>query len=167
MYTPLPTAARSQYHHELDEKFTIWAQRSLIDSIKFMREVEHYQRVLDRIQAGEDLSDELVALKKHTQQSAMAVIEQLIADSTVAIEQAWALQPNVARLFTVSVRQRIHELSAVPCFDVQYQGKTSKGIATVTVTTWRRNITVRVEGSDEAVTAAAKQLVLLGMKIDV
>lgn len=163
MYTPLPTAAQSQSHQELEDTFSNWAQRSLMDSIKHMREVEHYQRVLERIQAGEDLSDELVALKKHTQQSAVAVIEQLIANSTAAIEQAWALQPNAARLFTMSVRQRIDELSAVTCFDVQYQAKTSKGFATVTVTTWRRNITVRVEGSDEAVTAAAQQLVLLGM----
>jgi len=164
MLTPLPTAEKSRHHQELETLFENWAQTSFADSIKFIREVEHYQRVLERIQAGEDLSDELVVLNQHTQQSAMAVIEKLIANSLVAIEQAWALKPNVARLFNLSIRQRTHELSTPPCFDVQYQEQTAKGTVTVLVATWRRNITVTVEGSDEAAAAAAQQLVLLGMR---
>jgi hypothetical protein len=94
----------------------------------------------------------------------MAVLDSLIDSACKDLEQAWALKPSVARLFNVSVRQRTLELSAPPCFDVQYQAQTAKGTVTVLVATWRRNITVTVEGRDEAAAAAAQQLVLLGMR---
>ena len=164
MYTPLPTAERSQHHQELEALFKNWAQKSFIDSMESMREVEHYQQVLQRIQAGEDLSDELVALKNHTKQSAVTVIKSLIEQSTAGIEQAWSLKPNVARLFTVSVRQRMHDLSTAPCFDVQYQAKTVEGLVTVHVTTWRRNITVTVDGAADAVDQLQGQLVMTGLQ---
>jgi hypothetical protein len=164
MHTPLPTAERSQHHQELEALFKNWAQQSFIDSMAFMREVEHYQQVLQRIQAGEDLSDELVALTYQTKQSAVTVINSLIAQSTAGIEQAWSLKPNVVRLFTVSVRQRMYDLSAAPCFDVQYQAKTAEGFVTVHVTTWRRNITVTVEGAADAVDQLQGQLVMTGLQ---
>jgi hypothetical protein len=37
-------------------------------------------------------------------------------------------------------------------------------LVTVHVTTWRRNIMVAVDGSDEATAGAVQQLVLLGMR---
>jgi len=164
MHTPLPTAERSQHHQQLEALFKNWAQQSFIDSMALMREVEHYQQVLQRIQAGEDLSDELVALKNQTKQNVATVIKSLIAQSTAGIEQAWSLKPNVVRLFTVSVRQRMHDLSAAPCFDVQYQAKTAEGFVTIHVTTWRHNITVAVDGSADAVQLLQQQLVMAGLQ---
>lgn len=164
MHAPLPTAERSQHHQELEALFKKWAQQSFIDSMESMREVEHYQQVLQRMQAGEDLSDELVALKNQTMQSAVTVIKSLIAQSTACIEQAWSLKPNVARLFAVSVRQRMHDLSAAPCFDVQYQAKTAEGFVTVHVTTWRRNITVTVDGDDQALSTLSNKLIVEGLR---
>ncbi len=164
MLTPLPTAEQSRHHQELETLFENWAQNSFDNSMRSLRELEHFEKVRARLQAGEDLSDELAALKRQTPAQAMAVLDGLIDSARKDVEQAWALKPSLARLFNVSVRQRNHELSTPPCFDVQYQAQTANGTVTVLVTTWRRNIKVTVEGSDEAVAAAAQQLVLLGMR---
>jgi hypothetical protein len=164
MLTPLPTAAQSRHHQELETLFENWAQNSFDNSIKSLRELEHFEKVRARLQAGEDLSDELTALKRQTPAQAMAVLDSLIDSARKDVEQAWALKSSVARLFNVSVRQRTHELSTPPCFDVQYQAQTAKGTVTVLVATWRRNITVTVEGRDEAAAAATQQLVVLGMR---
>ena len=55
-------------------------------------------------------------------------------------------------------------MSLLPCFDVEYKAETAKGVVKIAVNTWRRNVTVTVDGKVAALDLLHGQVVMAGMR---
>jgi hypothetical protein len=130
-------------------------------TIKLLQELNFYKHVLTKLEQGVDLSDELPELRKLKIQSAKKIVKQLIAESEKAATLVWE---SPIKLFSTSVRSSIDDSSLLPCFDVLYTAKVSGGAVRIGLKTWRRNITVTVEGKEAACEAVHGQLVFASMR---
>ena len=116
-------------------------------TIKSLKELDFYKHVLAKLEQGVDLSDELPELRKLKIQSAKKIVKQLIAESEKAATIVWV---SPFKLFSTSVRFRIDESSLLPRFDVIYTAKVSGDAVKIALKTWRRNLTISVEGKEAA-----------------
>jgi hypothetical protein len=130
-------------------------------TIKSLQELDFYKHVLAKLEQGVDLSDELPELRKLKTQSAKKIVKQLIAESEKAATLVWA---SPFKLFSTSVRSGINDSSLLPSFDVLYTAKVSGGTVKIALKTWRRNITVSVEGKEAACDTVHGQLVMAGIR---
>ena len=130
-------------------------------TIKSLQELDFYKHVLAKLEQGVDLSDELPELRKLKIQSAKKIVKQLIAESEKAATIVWV---SPFKLFSTSVRSSIDESSLLPSFEVLYTAKVSGGAVRIALSTWRRNLTVSVEGKDAACETVHGQLILASMR---
>ena len=130
-------------------------------TIKSLQELDFYKHVLAKLEQGVDLSDELPELRKLKIQSAKKIVKQLIAESEKAATIVWV---SPFKLFKTSMRYSIDESSLLPSFDVFYTAKVSSGAVKIALKTWRRNLTVSVEGKEAACETVHGQLVLASMR---
>ena len=130
-------------------------------TINSLQELDFYKHVLAKLEQGVDLSNELPELRNLKIQSTKKVVKQLIAESEKAATLVWE---SPLKLFSTSVRSSIDESSLLPCFDVLYTAKVSGGAVKIALKTWRRNLTVSVEGKEAACETVHGQLVLAGMR---
>ena len=130
-------------------------------TIKSLKELDFYKHVLAKLEQGVDLSDELPELRKLKIQSAKKIVKQLIAESEKAATIVWE---SPFKLFSTSVRSSIDESSLLPSFEVLYTAKVSGGAVRIALSTWRRNLTVSVEGKDAACETVHGQLILASMR---
>jgi hypothetical protein len=130
-------------------------------TMKLLQELNFYKHVLAKLEQGVDLSDELPELRKLKIQSAKKIVKQLIAESEKAATIVWV---SPFKLFSTSVRSSIDESSLLPSFEVLYTAKVSGGAVRIALSTWRRNLTVSVEGKDAACETVHGQLILASMR---
>ena len=130
-------------------------------TIKSLQQLDFYKHVLAKLEQGVDLSDELPELRKLKIQSAKKIVKQLIAESEKAATIVWV---SPFKLFSTSVRSGINDSSLLPSFDVLYTAKVSGGAVRIALSTWRRNLTVSVEGKDAACETVHGQLILASMR---
>jgi hypothetical protein len=130
-------------------------------TIKSLQQLDFYKHVLAKLEQGVDLSDELPELRKLKIQSAKKILKQLIAESEKAATIVWV---SPFKLFSTSVRSSIDESSLLPSFEVLYTAKVSGGAVRIALSTWRRNLTVSVEGKDAACETVHGQLILASMR---
>lgn len=159
-----PQATTTQSHDELLAVFKNLAVASFGKSVDAVNEEGFYQHVLAKMQAETDLSAELPELKKMKASAAKAVVKRLSKQAKESVETAWELSSNVSKLFRTTIRSHQDDLSLLPCFDVEYKAETLKGDVTIAVETWRRNVTVTIDGKDAALDLLHGQLVLAGMR---
>ena len=130
-------------------------------TIKSLQQLDFYKHVLAKLEQGVDLSDELPELRKLKIQSAKKIVKQLITESEKAATIVWE---SPFKLFSTSVRSSINESSLLPSFEVLYTAKVSGGAVKIALNTWRRNLTVSVEGKQAACETVHGQLVLAAMR---
>ena len=130
-------------------------------TIKSLQELDFYKHVLAQLEQGVDLSNELPEMRNLKIQSTKKIVKQLIAESEKAATLVWE---SPLKLFSTSVRSSIDESSLLPCFDVLYTAKVSGGAVKIALKTWRRNLTVSVEGKEPACETVHGQLVLASMR---
>jgi len=130
-------------------------------SIKSMQEQDFYKHVLTKLEQGVDLSGELPELRQLKMPAAKKVVKLLIANAEKAAVSIWE---SPFKLFSTSVRSSIDESSLLPSFDVIYTAKGSSGVVKIALKTWRRNLSVSVEGKEAACESVHGQLVLVGMR---
>ena len=130
-------------------------------TIKSLQQLDFYKHVLAKLEQGVDLSDELPELRKLKIQSAKKIVKQLIAESEKAATIVWA---SPFKLFTTSVRSSIGESSLLPSFDILYKAKVSGGAVKIALRTWRRNLTVAVDGDIAACENIYAQLVMATLR---
>lgn len=166
MPNPALTTEYSDFDAKVDltKLFRDRSANALEKSIQHMRDSDFYKSACEKLKAGVDLSEELPEIKKLTNDQVLSVLEALEAESLASIESAWTLKAGAARVFSTSFRSRKVEDSNIPCFDIEYSANTDDGIAKVHVTTWRRNVDIKVTGTDRAAEAASKKLVMAGLR---
>jgi len=133
-------------------------------TIKSLQELDFYKHVLAKLDQGVDLSDELPELRNLNIQSAKKIVKQLIADVEKAATLVWE---NPFKLFSTSVRYSIDKSSLLPCFDVLYTAKVSNESVKIALKTWRRNLTVTVDGKEAACETVHGQLVMAGIRSNI
>jgi hypothetical protein len=159
-----PQATISQSHDELLAVFKNLAVTSFGKSVDAINEEGFYQHVLAKMQAETDLSADLPELKKMKESAAKAVVKRLSKQAKESAETAWELSSNVSKLFRTTIRSHQDDLSLLPCFDVEYKAETPKGDVTIAAKTWRRNVTVTIDGKDAALDLLHGQIVMAGMR---
>lgn len=132
--------------------------------ITLLQDRDLYAHALNKLEQGEDLSADLPELKAVKPAVAKKVMQRMVADADKATSLAWELSSNVAKLFHTTIRSHIEEMSLLPCFDVEYKAETAKGVVKVSAKTWRRNVTVIVDGKEAALDLLHGQLVMAGMR---
>jgi len=130
-------------------------------TIELLQELDFYKHVLAKLEQGVDLSNELPEMRNLKIPTAKKIVKQLIADSEKAATLVWE---SPIKLFSTSVRSSIDESSLLPCFDVLYAAKVSNEPVKIALKTWRRKLTVSVEGKEAACETVHGQLVLAGMR---
>ena len=130
-------------------------------TIKSLQQLDFYKHVLAKLEQGVDLSDELPELRKLKIQSAKKIVKQLVTESEKAATIVWE---SPFKLFSTSVRSSIDESSLLPSFEVLYTAKVSGGAVRIALSTWRRNLTVSVEGKEAACETVHGQLILASMR---
>ncbi len=129
--------------------------------IELLKQREFYLHALSKIEQGADLSGELPELRQLKISVVKKVVKQLIRDTEKAAALVWE---SPLKIFTTSARSSIDELSLLPIFDVLYTAKSKSGAVKITVKTWRRNLTVAVEGNESACYSVHGQIVMAGMR---
>jgi hypothetical protein len=129
--------------------------------IELLKQRDFYLHALSKIEQGADLSGELPELRQLKISVVKKVVKQLIRDAEKAAALIWE---SPLKLFTTSARSSIDEFSLLPSFDVLYTVKSNSGVVKITVKTWRRNLTVAVEGNESACYSVYGQLVMAGMR---
>lgn len=133
-------------------------------TINSLQELDFYKHVLAKLEQGVDLSNELPEMRNLKIPTAKKIVKQLIAESEKAATLVWE---SPIKLFSTSVRSSIDKSSLLPCFDVLYKAKVSDESVKIALKTWRRNLTVSVEGKEAACEAVHGQLVLAGMRSNI
>ena len=130
-------------------------------TIKSLQELDFYKYVLAKLEQGSDLSSELPELRKLKPPIAKRIVKQLITASEKAATLVWSSQ---FKIFSISVRSSIDKSSLLPNFDILYVARVSDGTVKIALNTWRRNLTVSVEGKEAACETVHGQLVLAAMQ---
>lgn len=135
--------------------------------IALLQERDLYAHALKKLEQGVDLSADLPEIKEVKPAIAKKVMQRMIVDAEKATFSLWELSANVGKLFHTTIRSRSDEMSLLPCFDVEYKAQTAKGVVKISVNTWRRNVTVTVDGKVAALDLLHEQIVMAGMRREV
>ena len=145
----------------LRQHFEKNALTAFANSIELLRQRDFYLHALSKIEQGVDLTGELPELKLVNKTVAKKVVKQLIRDTEKAAALVWE---SPLKIFTTSARSSIDDLSLLPSFDALYTAKSNSGAVKIAVKTWRRNLTVSVEGNESACHSVHGQLVMAGIR---
>ncbi len=77
-------------------------------------------------------------------------MQRLLKLNQVRADEAWELADSYKGCFLTTVRSASPDGELIPQYDVEYVGQVEAGDAKISVKTFRRNIEVEVQGSDEA-----------------
>jgi transcriptional regulator of heat shock response len=156
------TTTEFQARKELEKHFYANAVAAFDVFIQQQNEQQFYLHVLEKLKQDKELTAELPELKTLTKSAAVKVCEQLAQQAAISAAQVWQLAANTKRLFTTTIREVKTPQSLLACFEVEYKAKHVQ--ASINVKTHRRNITVKVIGSDSAAEQLHKALVVALLK---
>jgi hypothetical protein len=132
--------------------------------IEFHNQRDFYLHALSKIEQGVELSAELPELKLVKKTTAQKICRQLAKDAEKAAISAWELNSSLNKIFHTTIRFNQIDQGLLPSFDVEYKAETTKGMLRIAVKTWRRNVTVTINGKDAALDLLHGQLVMAGMR---
>ena len=151
------TTTDFQARKELEQHFHANAVAAFDVFIRQQNEQQFYLHVLEKLKQDKDLTAELPELKNLTKSTAVRVCEQMAQQAAISAAQVWQLAANTKSLFTTTIREVKTPQSLLACWEVEYKAKHVQ--ASINVKTHRRNITVKVIGSDSAAEHLHKELV--------
>ncbi|WP_156471365.1 hypothetical protein [Polynucleobacter sinensis] len=114
------------------------ANAALKQSLERACDLSHFKQVKARLEAGEDLSNELPQLKKMAKKDALAVVKTLIKRCDTDLNDYWTL-PKAAKA-KLSVTHKSYKGELVPRFTATYQFATTLGLVEIKVTTQGRYV---------------------------
>jgi len=151
------TTTEFQARKELEKHFYANAVAAFDVFIQQQNEQQFYLHVLEKLKQDKDLTAELPELKKLTKSAAAKVCEQMAQQAATSAAQVWLLAANTKSLFTTTIREVKTPQSLLACWEVEYKVKHVQ--ASINIKTHRRNITVKVIGSDSAAEQLHKEFV--------
>lgn len=155
----------TQLHNYLKTK----VDGALDKAAKRVADMRFFEQVLCRLQAGEDMTEQLAAFKAVDKSTAQTVVHDLIKRcETDLVSGYWAFE-GFAKIKAI-VNSTYNEAEAVPRYDVQYQFTTKHGVVVTNIKTCGATFEVKYDTkqcakatSKEALDAASNQLMLAAM----
>jgi hypothetical protein len=141
---------------ELQKYFEKYGLSAFQRSINSQRDMEFYSHVLNKLEHGVDLSIEMPELKIIKNSMAKRIVKKLIADAEKSIPDFWESPINT---MNTSMRYALDESSLLPRFDVLYKAQLDKYAVKIRLKTWRRNLSVVVDGDISACDNLYAQLI--------
>ena len=150
MTSPTATTANSDSRAQLHEAFMTMAKRSFELSEQARANVVFYKTVLRKLDSGVSIEDEVPEVKGMMADAVRLTVQRLLKLNQVRADEAWELADSYKGCFLTTVRSALPDGELIPQYDVEYVGQVEAGKAKISVKTFRRNIQVDVQGSDEA-----------------
>jgi hypothetical protein len=150
MTTPIATTGISATADELKDFFENHANIAFDLCLDAHCRADFYSKLLADVQKGRVLSEELPEAKGLPPSIVKTVIQKQHKQAVAAAESAWELSGDIAKEFRTTIRSALPEGEAIPQYDIEYQAKNTRNSARVRITTWRRNVSVEVIGSEAA-----------------
>ncbi len=164
MTTPIATTESS--NHQLEIAFERMASRSFELCLQALMKVDFYAGLLRRLEAGQSIAEELPVVANMSPELVKLTVQRLKKQAELAANEAWELPNELKGNFVTTVRSAVTQGELIPQYDVEYVAETKVGQVRVVAKNWRRNVTVEVDGSAEAIKAAYVQMVFAGLKAD-
>jgi len=157
MTTPIATTESSK--HQLVFDFERMTHRSFELCMEALSKVDFYAGLLLRLEAGQSIADELPVVANMSPDLVKLTVQRLKTQATAAANEAWELPNELKGSFVTTVRSVLPEGELIPQYDVEYVAETKVGQVGVTARNWRRNVTINIQGSDEAMGAAYGRMI--------
>lgn len=162
MTTPIATTESSKHQLVLD--FERMANRSFELCMQELMKVDFYAGLLRRLEAGQSIADELPVVANLSPDLIKLTVQCLKRQAEAAAQEAWELPNEFKGSFVTTVWSELPPNELIPQYCVDYVAETKVGQVRVKAKNWRRNVTVEVDGSAEAIKAAYVQMVFAGLQ---
>ena len=133
---------------ELRHFFEVNALTAFSNCIELLKQRDFYLHALSKIEQGADLTIDLPELKSVRKASALKICKQLAKNSEKVAVTAWDLNPSLRNFFQTYKKIITDEYSLLPVFEIEYRADSKHGAVKVSIKTFRRNLTVALDGSD-------------------
>jgi len=155
--------AEKPVREQLNDLFLAMARRSFAESMDCLNRVNFYDGVIARVEVGGDISADVPEAAGKSVEEVVAVARKLRQQAAGAAISAWELSTALAASFRTTVRSVDIEGELIPQYDVEHVADTDAGQVRIGIKTWRRNLDVKVFGSDAGVNALNAQMVFGAM----
>lgn len=150
MTSPTATIKNSDSRDQLYDAFMAMAKRSFELCEQARANAVFYKTVLRKLDNGESIENEVPEVKDMMADAVRLTVQNLLKLNQVRAAEAWELADSYKSCFHTTVRSVLPEAELIPQYDVEYVGQVDAGDAKIYVKTFRRNIQVEIQGSDEA-----------------
>ena len=150
MTSPTATTQNPDSREQLHNVFMVMAKRSFELSEQAHANAVFYKAVLRKLDSGASIEEEVPEVKGMMPDAVRLTVQRLLRLNQVRADEAWELADGYKSCFLTTVRSVLPELELIPQYDVEYVGQVEAGQAKISVKTFRRNIQVEVQGSDDA-----------------
>lgn len=132
--------------------------------IELLRQRDFYLHALSKIEQGADLTTELQELKLVSKSTAKKICKLLAKDAEKSAMSVWDLNLNLSKLFKTTKQSIMDEYSLLPLFHIEYHSDAKYGAVRLNVKTFRRNLTIDVEGVEKDCDKIHSQIILQILK---
>lgn len=150
MTSPTATIKNSESREQLYGAFMTMAKRSFELCEQARANAVFYKTVLRKLDNGESIEGEVPEVKGMMADAVRLTVQNLLKLNQVRAAEAWELADSYKSCFATTVRSVLPDGELITQYDVEYVGQVEAGDAKISVKTFRRNIQVEVQGSDEA-----------------
>jgi len=152
------TVPMSTARAELEEQFDQWARESFTKVFDALSRQAFYKTVMRRLDGKTDITNEVPEMVDMDERDVREVVLALGKQVHDELTKTWELASHYQSCFLTTVRTATPENEVLPQYDVEYAGKDDYAGAKVKVSTWRRNLTVEVIGTDDELEAMQLQM---------
>jgi hypothetical protein len=140
--------------------FQHYADSAMDQAYESLVAQQYYSKVLKRLQAGEDLSEEIVEIKKVGNKIALEVTIQALSEYEKKAKAAWKLPPIFDDQCKTSISQNKERLEHLPRYEITHTFKTDAGSVVVLIKTAGMNSKVTIDAGKNPMIAQAAILEL-------
>ncbi len=145
---------------ELFHYFQHYADCAMEQAYESLVAQQYYSKVLKRLQAGEDLSEEIVEIKKVGNKIALEVTIQALSEYEKKAKSAWKLPPLMADQAKTLISHNKERLEHLPRYEITHTFNTEAGTVVVTIKTAGMNSKVTIDAGKNPMIAQAAILEL-------
>ena len=126
----------------LHDYFTQHGEKALAGMKQALLAQNFYNRLLPRLIAGEDLSDEMPVIAKLGQKGTIKVAKAALAENQARMQAVWQLPPKLRKLGEQEIKMNTEPYELLPRVQMIYRYKCSAGQVVVHVQTMGENVSV-------------------------
>lgn len=150
MTGPIATAEAFDAKQALQAEFENRAYAAFDRCIDALNKADFYEGVNRLLNAGRSLEEEIPEAKGLAADVVKQTVERLKRQAEIAANEAWELEASLRGIFVTTVRSGLPLEERIPQYDVEHFAKMDAGECRVCIKSWRRNVEVKIVGSELA-----------------